>query len=73
MLAQTPSNDKLMKVFDILNNRYGTDTLFIGSQVINQKWGMRREMLPPRYTIKWLDVPVAALKWCYTKQSVVRM
>lgn len=57
LLNETPSNDKLMKVFDSLNNRYGTDTLFIGSQGIEQRWGMRREMLTPRYTTKWLDIP----------------
>ena len=57
LLNQTPSNDKLMTVFDSLNNRYGTDTLFIGSQGIEQRWRMRREMLTPRYTTKWLDIP----------------
>ncbi|MFW0944874.1 DUF4113 domain-containing protein [Vibrio parahaemolyticus] len=57
LLNQTPSNDKLMKVFDGLNNRYGTDTLFVCSQGIEQKWSMRREKLTPQYTTNWLDIP----------------
>ncbi len=57
LLNQTPSNDKLMKVFDGLNYRYGTDTLFVCSQGIEQKWSMRREKLTPQYTTNWLDIP----------------
>ncbi|HHC6573596.1 TPA: DUF4113 domain-containing protein, partial [Vibrio parahaemolyticus] len=57
LLNQTPSNDKLMKVFDGLNNRYGADTLFVCSQGIEQKWSMRREKLTPQYTTNWLDIP----------------
>lgn len=47
-----------MKVFDALNGQYGTDTLFLGAQGIEQKWHMRRDMLTPQYTTKWRDVPV---------------
>ncbi len=57
LLNQSLGNDKLMKVFDSLNQKYGTDSLFIGSQGIDPKWGMRREMLTPQYTTKWLDIP----------------
>lgn len=52
-----PGNDRLMDVFDSLNSKYGTDTVFLGSQGIEQKWSMRRDLLTPQYTTRWLDVP----------------
>jgi len=52
-----PSNDKLMDVFDVLNHKYGRDTLFLGAQGIDKKWQMRRNMLTPQYTTKWRDLP----------------
>ncbi len=53
-----PNDPKLMTVYDSLNQRYGSDTLFLGAQGIAQKWSMRREMLTPHYTTKWQDLPV---------------
>ncbi|WP_025587133.1 Y-family DNA polymerase [Vibrio parahaemolyticus] len=53
-----PNDPKLMAVYDTINQRYGSDTLFLGAQGITQKWGMRREMLTPHYTTKWQDLPV---------------
>ncbi|WP_417500405.1 DUF4113 domain-containing protein [Methylophaga sp.] len=57
LLNPNPGNDKLMQVFDALNGQYGTGTLFLGAQGIEQKWHMRRDMLTPQYTTKWRDVP----------------
>ncbi|ELB2197107.1 Y-family DNA polymerase [Vibrio parahaemolyticus] len=58
LLNTKPGSDKLMHVFDALSGKYGTDTLFLGAQGIEQKWHMRRDMLTPQYTTKWRDVPV---------------
>ncbi|WP_083481492.1 DUF4113 domain-containing protein [Agarivorans gilvus] len=44
-------------VNDSLNNKYGTDTLFAGSQGISPKWSMRMAFLTPQYTTRWLDIP----------------
>lgn len=52
-----PSNNKLMDVFDNLNQKYGRDTLFLGAQGIEHKWAMRRNMLTPQYTTQWRDLP----------------
>ena len=52
-----PTNDKLMAVFDRLNQKYGRDTLFLGAQGVDKKWHMRRNMLTPQYTTKWQDLP----------------
>ncbi|AXX63373.1 Y-family DNA polymerase [Vibrio vulnificus] len=57
LFNETPVNDELMHVLDSINHKYGSDTLFVGSQGINPKWGMRRDMLTPRYTTQWGDIP----------------
>lgn len=57
MLNPTPNNTELMSVFDGINQKYGTDALFLGAQGINEKWGMRRDRLTPQYTTRWNDVP----------------
>ncbi len=43
----TPNNPKLMNVYDTLNNRFGSETVFLAVQGISQKWSMRRQMLTP--------------------------
>ena len=54
----TPNNRPLMSVFDSLNERYGQRTIFLGAQGIEQKWQMRRQLLTPRYTTCWNDIPL---------------
>ncbi|BDM64332.1 hypothetical protein NFHSH190041_17840 [Shewanella sp. NFH-SH190041] len=46
-----------MNALDGLNRKYGTDTLFIAAQGIEQKWGMKRDMLSPQYITRWKDLP----------------
>ncbi|MGR2770442.1 Y-family DNA polymerase [Photobacterium ganghwense] len=53
-----PNDPALMQVFDGLNQKYGSDTLFLAAQGINPKWAMRREFLSPQYTTQWRDLPV---------------
>ncbi|MCG7498818.1 Y-family DNA polymerase [Vibrio sp. Of7-15] len=57
LLNPTQNNVALMGVFDDINKKYGTDTMFLGAQGIAPKWGMKREMLTPQYTTKWSDIP----------------
>ncbi|WP_425263251.1 Y-family DNA polymerase [Vibrio owensii] len=52
-----PNNSRLMGVFDSINSRYGTDTVFLGAQGINQRWSMRRDRLTPQYTTNWNHIP----------------
>ncbi|OXX55795.1 hypothetical protein B9J80_05150 [Vibrio sp. V12_P9A6T4] len=58
LLNPVPNNTKLMSVFDQLNGRYGSDTVFMAAQGIDEKWGMRRELLTPQYTTRWGDLPL---------------
>lgn len=57
-LNPKPDDPRLMAVFDGLNQRYGTDSVFLAAQGIEHKWAMRREMLSPQYTTRWGDLPV---------------
>ena len=56
-LFAQPKSPALMNVLDALNNRYGTDALFVAGQGIAPKWRMRRDMLTPQYTTNWHDIP----------------
>ncbi|WP_407332557.1 Y-family DNA polymerase [Enterovibrio sp. 27052020O] len=58
MFNSQPGNAKLMKAFDGLNQRYGSEAIFMAAQGISPKWGMRREFLSPQYTTRWGDLPV---------------
>ncbi|HCG6982077.1 Y-family DNA polymerase [Vibrio sp. Y42_MX_L11] len=57
LLNDKPSNDKLNSVFDSLNKKYGTDSVFIAAQGVEQKWSMKRQLLSKQYTTKWSDLP----------------
>ena len=51
------ANPALMNALDGINQRYGTDTLFLAAQGIEHKWAMRRELLTPQYTTQWQSIP----------------
>ena len=51
------ANPALMHTLDDINQRYGSDTMFLAAQGIEHKWSMRRDLLTPQYTTKWLSVP----------------
>jgi DNA polymerase V len=50
-------NSQCMAMLDLVNRKYGMDTLFLAAQGVEQKWAMRREYLTPQYTTKWRDIP----------------
>jgi DNA polymerase V len=50
---------KLMAALDVLNQRFGSDTVSVGSVGLHKQWAMRREHKTPCYTTRWSDVPVA--------------
>jgi DNA polymerase V len=57
LFNQPKANPALMKTLDAINQRYGTDTLFVAAQGIEHKWAMRRELLTPQYTTNWKSLP----------------
>ncbi|KNC09605.1 DNA polymerase V subunit UmuC [Klebsiella sp. RIT-PI-d] len=57
--SNTPRVDSeaLMGVMDKLNQKQGRGTLFFAGQGMEQQWQMKREMLSPRYTTRFSDLP----------------
>ncbi|MFS1287461.1 translesion error-prone DNA polymerase V subunit UmuC [Pseudomonas piscis] len=51
-VAQPLETDKVMKVLDQINSRWGRGTLRAASVPTNPDWGMRREMMSQSYTTK---------------------
>lgn len=47
----------IMLIMDKINKTYGENTLFYGSLGVKKKWQMRRNLLSPRYTTSWKDIP----------------
>jgi DNA polymerase V len=48
--------NKLAKVTDQLNLRFGRDKVRLGSQGNRKEWHLRQENLSPRYTTRWSDL-----------------
>ncbi|SVX40281.1 Error-prone [Klebsiella pneumoniae] len=56
--ATRQNSEKLMEVLDHLNAKDGRGTLYFAGQGIQTAWQMKREMLSPRYTTRFSDLPV---------------
>ncbi|WP_119977929.1 Y-family DNA polymerase [Shewanella algidipiscicola] len=57
LFTVSKANLPLMQTLDGINQRYGTDAVFLAAQGIEPKWMMRRDLLTPQYTTKWHSVP----------------
>lgn len=57
-LFEGPTRDsRVMSVIDDLNLRFGKATIGVCSQSIQTKAKMRRDLMSPRYTTHWSDIP----------------
>lgn len=52
-------SDQLMKVIDVINAKQGKGAVFFGAQGIKKGWSMKRNIMSPRYTTKWDELPKA--------------
>ena len=50
---QPESSERVMGVLDQINARWGRGTLRPARVPVTPGWGMRRELLSPRYTTDW--------------------
>src|SRR5690606_14990243 len=50
---QPESSERVMEVLDQINARWGRGTLRPARVPVTPGWGMRRELLSPRYTTDW--------------------
>lgn len=54
----SPESDKLNEMVDKLNAKMGRDTMFRLAEGVDRSWSMKREMLSPRYTTNWKELPI---------------
>ncbi len=55
--ADTPRQKALMRAVDRVNQRFGRGTMYLAGQGIKPRWQMRRDMLSPRFTTCWEELP----------------
>lgn len=60
--APRQNSAALMEVLDHLNHKNGRGSLYFAGQGVQQQWQMKREMLSPRYTTRWEDLPVVKVR-----------
>ena len=51
-------SEKLMKTLDVINARFGRESIICASSGLNQSWGMRSNNRSPSYTTQWGCLPV---------------
>lgn len=55
-------SDKLNALMDQLNRKMGRGTVRIGDTKGHAPWKLKADMLTPRYTTRWEDIPIVLLK-----------
>jgi DNA polymerase V len=55
--GQSPEQDKVMRMLDTVNQRYGKGTLHTAAEGIQKRWYMRQQYRSPAYTTRWTDLP----------------
>jgi DNA polymerase V len=45
-----------MRAIDILNARYGRDTVTFAATGIQRAWNLKREFISPRYSTNWEEL-----------------
>ncbi|MBA4697133.1 MAG: Y-family DNA polymerase [Legionella sp.] len=51
-------SERVMKVMDRINGKYGWQTVRLASQGYDQGWALRAENCSPSYTTRWSDIPI---------------
>lgn len=57
--GQSDRCTKLMSLVDSINLRVGRGAIRLARERVDGSWRMRQELLSPRYTTRWTDLPVA--------------
>jgi len=53
---QTKDDTRVMDAVDMLNKRFGKETVTIGRSLAGKKWGSSKEFVSPAYTTNWDDI-----------------
>ena len=56
MFSINRRDPRVMDTLDIINQRFGPDSISVAAKGIQGKWQMRRAMKSPNYTSSWLDM-----------------
>ncbi|WP_115705604.1 Y-family DNA polymerase [Legionella sainthelensi] len=54
---QLYNSERLMDVFDQINQKYGRSTIRLAAEGYSKPWAMRAELKSPAYTTRWSDIP----------------
>lgn len=54
---QLEHTEKLMGVFDQINQKYGRSTIRLAAEGHSKPWAMRSELKSPAYTSRWSELP----------------
>ena len=57
-----PERSAVLRIIDTLNQRYGLDTVRLGSTLKEALWQAKRDQLSPAYTTRWSDIPVVSAR-----------
>ncbi|MCP4179592.1 MAG: Y-family DNA polymerase [bacterium] len=57
-LKHDPRKKQIMKSVDIINRKYGRNTINCMAKRNNSNWSMKRERLSPAYTTQWNKLPI---------------
>lgn len=60
--GQSERTDKLMRLIDTVNSKYGRSTVFTAAEGTKKEWAMKQDFKSPCYTTRWSDLPVAFCK-----------
>lgn len=55
--GQSIKTDKLMKLLDAVNEKFGRGTLITAAEGIQKKWKMQQNFKSQNYTTSWLELP----------------
>jgi len=61
-LDSSQRSHQKMQVVDWLNRRHGKGTITFAAEALSQAWQPRKQLMSPRYTSTWDELPVAHLR-----------
>ena len=54
---ETGKERRLMRALDLINRRYGSETLRLAASGLERRWRVNRSRRSPRYTTRWEELP----------------
>jgi DNA polymerase V len=61
LFSETESISKVSQIVDVINQKYGRNTLIYASEGFSKTWASKRISISPRYTTHWEELVVAKI------------